>query len=1499
MKKITFFLSLMVLAAGLALSGPRAFREEVTTPHWQWVDRHDGGTVRALFITSFLGTREPDELAQRFDIEATVVPSKGNPSGITGNYDESFLKAALADDPDIIVVPYRGAWGKLSESAKKALHAAVSAGTPMIALSPGGAGRFQNNPRPELSREGQRVAERDLPAERLTFPWGRTDGGIRLSVHQVGKGRFVSVPLGHGRGGKFNSFIPTDDDPPARAGRFEIAYAVFARLIRWASARPGGARCSLQVESEPAVGKPIAVRAVLHASARAELAVEWELRSDYGELIESGTETLPKGEHLLDLTVPGRRAGELTMLYRVRREQKVVDYGAMGVSVPAPVKIQELKVQEFNKSGSPVPVRWSVEGEGAETDGFQLQVYDPDDRLVSWKRCGPKERSCRMDSWRPRSVGHTLRMLVLGPGGTILNERRAPLRIQADRSTDPSRYHVIVWATESGATQERWRYERLRQLGITAISPVGRGRAVAEMATAEGLRLAPVNVCVPPNRFKKEFNPDRERKGLAAYAEDMAPLAPLGYSLADEPANAAPWRFRDWAAEIIHRHDPTGRVGYCGTKLKAGNNIPQIMRSCDFLILYSPHYLYTPDMWSGIEREFHRSFARDDAVHACYTHYAPWKDHEPYSRTVPWLLLFEEDNGISYFASAGGNFAVLPGDLRTTHETRWWSEEVRELQRGVARQLISMRRDTEGTAVLFPTDIPKQLSGPTARAVNTWARALHDLNLPYEFVSRDELNQLRPAETRLLICPPTAVMTQEELSAINAYVQAGGTLVAMAPFALFEPEEGERKGPNFWEAQPAEKKPALPNETEEPEAITDDAVAELIGEEETEEQVEPPPEPQPLDVEHLCGVRRTLMDQMGREEVLGAIGFRSGIPTKVSFSPGGSEEPIQLDARTAGMYGLQRAGAEVRGQFEKPRADAPQFARQALGAPAALQFQRGKGLTWHLNFTPTVESAMTLAHQFREIAVAPRPAARVSVGGQATEATYLYPFHGGGVRVLGIIQDYARINPALENKDEETAIYYHHGPRRWGERNATLEIEQPAHVYDMRQKTYLGHTKAADFGLRPGEPELFALLPYKVNALSLESPAVVHTGETLSVRARVVVDDGRPGNHVVHVRLERGEDPTETAFSGNVMLNDGRGILQVPTAYNDAAGDWTLKVSDVLSGVETSCSVRLRDGKETGPVLVKNRVKVDKTERKWPDGEWKEYVEPTGKNLGEVAVRAGNIGRQRINYGPFSGTVCLRSKTLIGLRGREANYQLTYFACNDWKKKGWEDKRRIKAHSMSGLGIKHPASHQWYYNGYIDISFDDKRVTSYRIADVREVDAGQGGRVDVTWEAPVGEAVLSFGLTLEGEALLQRLEVRPTVPVKDVEVRFNSYLGNFGKPAANYIQTAAGKHKRFPAYDDPAKAPWAFYADDVKDVAYGKGKGTGGILVQPEEWDHVRYGHRTRLKKTVDLEPGETARFHWALWIYPDRTNEEAFRAFTASRKETEGLLTVFFDAEQ
>jgi len=102
-KRAALWTALLLAAVTPAtLYAEPARHEEINTPHWQWVEKHAGGAVRALFLVNNLAAREPDELAQRFDLRATTVPVSGD--AYKNKFDVAALRRELLREHDVIVV---------------------------------------------------------------------------------------------------------------------------------------------------------------------------------------------------------------------------------------------------------------------------------------------------------------------------------------------------------------------------------------------------------------------------------------------------------------------------------------------------------------------------------------------------------------------------------------------------------------------------------------------------------------------------------------------------------------------------------------------------------------------------------------------------------------------------------------------------------------------------------------------------------------------------------------------------------------------------------------------------------------------------------------------------------------------------------------------------------------------------------------------------------------------------------------------------------------------------------------------------------------------------------------------------------------------------------------------------------------------------------------------------------------------------------------------------
>jgi hypothetical protein len=133
-------------------------------------------------------------------------------------------------------------------------------------------------------------------------------------------------------------------------------------------------------------------------------------------------------------------------------------------------------------------------------------------------------------------------------------------------------------------------------------------------------------------------------------------------------------------------------------------------------------------------------------------------------------------------------------------------------------------------------------------------------------------------------------------------------------------------------------------------------------------------------------------------------------------------------------------------------------------------------------------------------------------------------------------------------------------------------FDKSHHVYDIREKRYLGYTDRAALGLEPGEARIFSLLPQKVQGIHLEEIGTAYKGDVFTLRGSVVTD-GDPTNfsHTLSIRFY---DPTGRfawIYAENRILDSGTLCFEknIFLPYNEQSGTWRVSVRDVATGVTT------------------------------------------------------------------------------------------------------------------------------------------------------------------------------------------------------------------------------------------------------------------------------------------------------------------------------------------
>ena len=131
----------------------------------------------------------------------------------------------------------------------------------------------------------------------------------------------------------------------------------------------------------------------------------------------------------------------------------------------------------------------------------------------------------------------------------------------------------------------------------------------------------------------------------------------------------------------------------------------------------------------------------------------------------------------------------------------------------------------------------------------------------------------------------------------------------------------------------------------------------------------------------------------------------------------------------------------------------------------------------------------------------------------------------------------------------------------------TFTFPVKGHVYDLRAGKYLGQTDTVKTAVLHGEASVWGVYPYTVKRMVIKAPESVPGGRDLNAVFEVVPGSGKPGKHVFHVDVVPPSGEARFFMKRNLTAENGKAELAFRIAENDPAGIWTLKVTDVLSGV--------------------------------------------------------------------------------------------------------------------------------------------------------------------------------------------------------------------------------------------------------------------------------------------------------------------------------------------
>lgn len=139
-----------------------------------------------------------------------------------------------------------------------------------------------------------------------------------------------------------------------------------------------------------------------------------------------------------------------------------------------------------------------------------------------------------------------------------------------------------------------------------------------------------------------------------------------------------------------------------------------------------------------------------------------------------------------------------------------------------------------------------------------------------------------------------------------------------------------------------------------------------------------------------------------------------------------------------------------------------------------------------------------------------------------------------------------------------------------------VKFKKPCHLYDGRQGEYLGHSDSVTIDLAGSEGRWISGLPYRVEGIVLEGPAVIRRGERFAFTARLEIEQSiKPGRHVFFVAVHDPEGRECRYYRQKIVAENGGCDIVIPFCLNEKAGEWTITVTDVATGSKAGAKVKI------------------------------------------------------------------------------------------------------------------------------------------------------------------------------------------------------------------------------------------------------------------------------------------------------------------------------------
>ncbi len=318
----------------------------------------------------------------------------------------------------------------------------------------------------------------------------------------------------------------------------------------------------------------------------------------------------------------------------------------------------------------------------------------------------------------------------------------------------------------------------------------------------------------------------------------------------------------------------------------------------------------------------------------------------------------------------------------------------------------------------------------------------------------------------------------------------------------------------------------------------------------------------------IADYRTGIRDEAGNFREAGALDPVLGIKQR---------KPFDLQRRNQTVI-VNRTMADGQASFRLPVAfvqngvecvSAVPYGADDDGAPVFFYNSYGQGQTLYFgcDFYQYFELRRTNAENrirdfFRESLVRhlgfPAYRAVADGYGKSLPATNVFRFRDGEVRYVGVLQDY---------------FAGHMAPF-----TAVVPLFADGHIYEVTEARYCGAGERVTLSFEPGLPRLVAVYPYRIAPLEITGETRVQAGDRLTLRLQMPVTNAEA--HTAQITVYDAGGREVKLYSGVVYLAGGEGTFAIPTAWDDAAGNWRVTVREAVSGLESRFDFTLAGNKK-------------------------------------------------------------------------------------------------------------------------------------------------------------------------------------------------------------------------------------------------------------------------------------------------------------------------------